>query len=314
MIRKTLLSVVFIILTITSFSQRILSREEYIALYAELAVSEMARSGIPASITLAQACLESGNGNSTLSIKSNNHFGIKCKSSWRGKKVYHDDDERNECFRQYNSVGESYIDHTDFLMNNTRYGELFTLKLTDYKGWARGLKKAGYATNPHYADHLIKIIEDHKLYLYDEGLDQQQIARITDRTHKPADSRNLINPYQTRKIVLRNGIKSIVVNKGDTFERLAQEFNMKEWEIYTYNDYSKGQTPRENEILYIGPKRNKADKQHQTHRTEADDTMHFISQRYGVKLKRLYRYNRMNPGEKPEPGSIIYLRKKKPRN
>jgi hypothetical protein len=314
MIRKTLLSVVFIILSITSFGQRIISRENYIQIYAELAVSEMIRSGIPASITLAQACLESGNGNSILSIKSNNHFGIKCKSSWRGKKVYHDDDERNECFRQYNSVAESYIDHTDFLMNSPRYGALFTLKLTDYKGWARGLKKAGYATNPHYADQLIKIIEDHKLNLYDQGLDQQQIARITEsRIHEP-DSRNLINPYQARKVVLRNGIKSIVVNKGDTFERIAQEFNMKDWEIYAYNDYGKGQQPRENEILYLEPKRNKADKHHKTHRMETDDTMHFISQRYGIKLKKLYRLNKLKPGEKPKASSLVYLRNKKPRN
>jgi LysM repeat protein len=314
MIRKTLLSVVFIILSITSFGQRIISRENYIQIYAELAVSEMIRSGIPASITLAQACLESGNGNSILSIKSNNHFGIKCKSSWRGKKVYHDDDERNECFRQYNSVAESYIDHTDFLMNSPRYGALFTLKLTDYKGWARGLKKAGYATNPHYADQLIKIIEDHKLNLYDQGLDQQQIARITEsRIHEP-DSRNLINPYQVRKVVLRNGIKSIVVNKGDTFERIAQEFNMKDWEIYAYNDYGKGQQPRENEILYLEPKRNKADKHHKTHRMETDDTMHFISQRYGIKLKKLYRLNKLKPGEKPKASSLVYLRNKKPRN
>ena len=315
MIRKTLLCFIFIALTISGFSQRIISREEYIAMYAELAVSEMIRSGIPASITLAQACLESGNGNSLLSVKSNNHFGIKCKSSWRGKKVYHDDDARNECFRHYNSVLESFIDHTDFLMNNTRYGELFNLKLTDYKGWARGLKKAGYATNPHYANELIKIIEDHKLYLYDEGLSKQQIARVTEsRIHKPVDSRNLINPYQTRKVVLRNGLKSIVVNKGDTFERIAQEFDMKEWEIYSYNDYDKGQKPHENEILYIERKRNKADKNHTTHRMEADDTMHFISQRYGIKLKRLYRYNRLKSGEKPEVGSLIYLRKKKPKD
>ena len=314
MIRKTLLSLVLIALAITSFSQRIISREEYIAMYAELAVSEMIRSGVPASITLAQACLESGNGNSVLSLKSNNHFGIKCKSSWRGKQVYHDDDEKNECFRHYNSVAESYIDHSDFLMNSPRYGELFTLQLTDYKGWARGLKKAGYATNPHYADMLIKIIEDHKLHLYDQGLDKQHIARITEsRLHQP-DSRSLINPYQARKVVLRNGIRSIVVNQGDTFESIAQEFGLKEWEVYTYNDYSKRQQPRENEILYIAPKNNKADKNHKTHRAEADDTMHFISQRYGVKLKKLYRYNRMNPGEKPKAGSLIYLRNKKPRN
>ncbi|KOH44012.1 glucosaminidase domain-containing protein [Sunxiuqinia dokdonensis] len=313
MIRKTSLSIFFLIFVLVGFSQRINTREEYIKQYAELAVSEMIRSGVPASITLAQACLESGNGNSTLSRKSNNHFGIKCKSTWNGKRVYHDDDEKGECFRRYNSVEESFIDHSDFLMLNPRYASLFQLKLTDYKGWARGLKKAGYATNPHYANHLIRIIEDHKLYLYDEGLDQSQIARI-QQSHKPADGRSLINPYQTRKVVMRNGLKSIVVKEGDTFQRIAQEFDMKEWEIYAYNDYEKGHQPRVNEILYVEPKRRKAEKNHQIHRFEADDTMHFLSQRYGVKLNRLYRLNRMKPGERPEPGTSIYLRKKKPRN
>lgn len=313
MIRKTSLSIFFLIIVLVGFSQRINTRQEYIKQYAELAVSEMIRSGVPASIKLAQACLESGNGNSTLSRNSNNHFGIKCKSTWKGKRVYHDDDERGECFRRYNSVEESFIDHSDFLMLNPRYASLFQLKLTDYKGWARGLKKAGYATNPHYANHLIRIIEDHKLYLYDEGLDQSQIARI-QQSHQPVDGRNLINPYQTRKVVLRNGLKSIVVKEGDTFQRIAQEFDMKEWEIFAYNDYETGHQPKVNEILYVEPKRRKAEKQHQIHRFEVDDTMHFLSQRYGVKLSRLYRLNRLKPGERPEPGTSIYLRKKKPRN
>lgn len=315
MIKKATFSLAFLVFTLISFSQRINTREEYIQKYAELAVSEMIRSGIPASITLAQACLESGNGNSILSVKSNNHFGIKCNSSWWGKRVYHDDDHKNECFRQYASVEESFLDHTDFLMNNIRYGELFTLNMLDYKGWAKGLKKAGYATDPQYASRLIKIIEDHLLFLYDEGLDKGQIARIHDsRTNKPEGSGNLINPFQTRKVVLRNGLRSVVVHAGDTFERIAQEFGLKDWEIYTYNDYSKGQQPRENEILYIEPKRRKAEKQHKTHQFEGDDTMHFISQRYGVKLKRLYRLNRLKSDEKPGEGETIYLRKKKPRN
>ncbi|MGQ7870524.1 glucosaminidase domain-containing protein [Sunxiuqinia sp. sy24] len=313
MIRKTSLSIFFLILVLLGFGQRINTREEYIKKYAELAVSEMIRSGVPASVTLAQACLESGNGNSTLSVKSNNHFGIKCKSSWNGKRVYHDDDAKGECFRRYNSVEESFWDHSDFLLLNPRYASLFNLKTTDYKGWAKGLKKAGYATNPHYANHLIRIIEEHKLYLYDEGIDQSRIARIR-QVHRPADGRNLINPYQTRKVVLRNGLKSIVVKAGDTFQRIAQEFDMKEWEVYTYNDYPRGHQPQENEILYIEPKQRRAAKKHRTHRFEEDDTMHFIAQRYGIKLKRLYRLNRLKPGERPETGSSVYLRKKKPRH
>ncbi|HKJ41517.1 MAG TPA: glucosaminidase domain-containing protein [Sunxiuqinia sp.] len=313
MIKRISLSAALLFFTLVSFSQRILTREQYIQKYAPLAIQEMQRSGIPASITLAQACLESNNGNSELSIKSNNHFGIKCKRSWRGKRIYYDDDRKNECFRHYNSPRESFVDHTDFLMNNPRYSNLFSLKLTDYKGWARGLKKDGYATNPHYANHLVQIIDDYQLYLYDEGLDRAQIARIHQQTQN-VDSKNLINPYQTRKVVLRNGLKSIVVKKGDTFEKIAQEFDLKDWEIYAYNDYEKGQQPRENEILYIEPKHRRADKSHKTHRFEKDDTMHFLAQRYGIKLHRLYRLNRMKAGEKPDVGDIIYLRKKKPRH
>ena len=312
MTRRIALSIFFLTLTLIGFGQRINTREEYIEKFAPLAVSEMIRTGVPASITLAQACLESGDGNSELSVKSNNHFGIKCKSSWRGKRVYHDDDARGECFRKYSSVEASFVDHSDFLTLNSRYAGLFTLNLTDYKGWARGLKKAGYATNPHYANLLIKIIEDHKLFLYDEGLDKSQIARI-QQSNQPVDGRNLINPYQARKVVLRNDLRSIVVKKGDTFQKIAQEFDLKEWEIYAYNDYQKGQQPQENEILYVEPKHRKAKKSHKTHRFESDETMHFISQRYGIKLKRLYRLNRLKPGERPEVGSFVYLRKKKPR-
>ncbi|MGQ8336353.1 glucosaminidase domain-containing protein [Sunxiuqinia sp. A32] len=315
MLKKLWAILAIFILSYNSFAQRIISREDYIQTYSGLAVSEMLRSGVPASITLAQGCLESNNGNSMLSVKSNNHFGIKCKSTWNGKRVYHDDDRKNECFRHYNTVEDSYIDHSNFLMANPRYGSLFELDLLDYKGWARGLKKAGYATASHYADQLIKIIEEHKLYLFDQGIDKAQLAAVNRmRLQGENDGTALINPYLTRKVVLRNGLKSIVVKPGDTFEKLAQEFDLKTWEVYTYNDYSKNYRPKENEILYLEPKMRKADKKHLTHRFESDDTMHFIAQRYGIKLSPLYKRNRMKPGEKPQVGTIIYLRKKKPRN
>lgn len=314
--KKLLVVLAISIVTLNSFSQRIITRAQYIETYKDLAISEMLRTGIPASIKLAQGCLESGNGNSELSVKSNNHFGIKCKSSWRGKRVYHDDDEKNECFRRYKTVEESYIDHSNFLMANPRYARLFELDITDYKGWARGLKKAGYATASHYATQLIRIIEEDKLYLYDQGIDKIELARLEKNglKRKRVENKNLVNPYQKRKITYRNGLKSIVVKAGDHFESIASELGMKAWEIYTYNDYSPGRKLRENEILYIEPKRKKAGKRHQTHRFEADDNMHFISQRYGIKLKPLYRRNRMKKDEKPVVGSIIYLRKKKPKS
>lgn len=143
-------------------------RLEYIAKYKELAIRQMKKHKIPASIILAQACLESADGRSTLATKANNHFGIKCHSSWKGKTYRKDDDRRNECFRKYPTIEDSYKDHSEFLKNGKRYSKLFSLPLRDYRKWAKGLKEAGYATDPHYAEVLIKIIEDYQLYRYDK--------------------------------------------------------------------------------------------------------------------------------------------------
>ena len=164
-----------------------MSREEYIEMYSDIAMKEMLRSGVPASITLAQGMLESDNGNSSLAKKSNNHFGIKCHNDWTGKKVHHDDDSRHECFRKYKTVYDSYVDHSDFLMNTSRYAFLFDLDVKDYRGWAKGLKKAGYATSRTYADMLIRIIEENDLHRYDllaleEGVPSRRDTRKTRLT------------------------------------------------------------------------------------------------------------------------------------
>lgn len=300
-------------LSLASFSQRVLTRAEYIQKYRPLAVHEMQRCGIPASIKLAQACLESGNGNSELSRRSNNHFGIKCKSNWKGKRVFHDDDMRNECFRKYNTVEESFQDHSDFLVANPRYASLFQLKITDYKGWARGLKRAGYATAPHYAESLIKIIEEYKLYVYDDVANDAELNMITTTNHTQHDTRELINPFPKRKVVFRNGLKSIVVKSGDTPQSIADEFNVKAWELYKYNDLKDTHRLQVNEILYIEPKRSKALHSHSFHTFAKGESMHYVSQKYGVRLKRLYRLNRMRFGEVPVAGTKLYLRKKAPK-
>ncbi len=291
-----------------------LTREEYIQKFRDLAVSEMKRSGIPASITLAQGCLESNNGNSRLAREGNNHFGIKCKSNWTGRRVYHNDDSPGECFRKYRNAEESYLDHTDFLITNPRYSELFALHVTDYKRWAHGLKKAGYATDPSYAERLIKIIEDSKLYVYDQVTNVKQLARIEQERLKAQKHHGaVVMPVSRHPVKDRNRLKTIVVQQGDTFESLAKELGMSNWELYSYNDYRKGYQPRVNEILYIEYKSRKADRKHLTHKVESGDTMHFIAQRYGIKLKPLYKRNRMKRGEEPKEGDIIYLRNKKPR-
>lgn len=289
-------------------------QQEYINKYQMLAIEEMGRSGIPASIKMAQACLESAYGQSKLSKSSNNHFGIKCKSNWKGQKVYHDDDHKNECFRKYSSIEESYIDHSNFLMSNTRYAFLFTLPPDDYKGWAKGLKQAGYATAKHYDQSLIKIIENHKLYRLDHNETFSPIAVYEQRqVSNPGISASVtINPYNSHKILKLNGLNAVVAREGDSYEIIAQELGKSTWELYRFNDRDEGYRPQPNEVIYIQPKKNKPAKTHNTHIVGEDETMQYISQLYGIKLKPLLRRNRLSPGQEPQQGDIIYLRQKNP--
>lgn len=289
------------------------ARLDYIKKYQLLAIKEMNRSGIPASITMAQACLESGDGNSELARKSNNHFGIKCKSSWTGKKVYYDDDRKNECFRKYKTVEESYDDHTNFLSNNPRYSFLFELDPTDYRGWAVGLKKAGYATAHHYDKTLIKIIEDFKLYRLDNKISMDEMAAFEQKRigNKGISNSLTINPYRSHEVIKINGINAVVVQKGDTYQTIAEELDKQDWELYRLNDLPKGYVPQPNEVIYIHAKKRKAPKGKDTHTVEAGETMHYISQMYGIRLKPLYTRNRMKRGTQPTPGQVLNLRKKK---
>ncbi len=299
------------------------STSDYINMYSDLAVKEMKRTGIPASITLAQGILESGNGNSTLARKSNNHFGIKCHNDWTGKRVYHDDDRKGECFRKYPKVYDSYIDHSNFLVEKSRYASLFELKPTDYKGWAKGLKKAGYATDPHYAHRLIGIIEENNLQRFDDPKyvpKNRPVIKGNDATEESGSQRTYnsggddnftVNVFNNHAVKANNGVKYIRVQTGDSFVDICQEFGLKEWEIYSYNDISKGSDITKYNYLYIQPKRNKANRKHRTHKVKEGETMHYISQKYGVKIRRLYRYNHMDATENVKQGQIIYLRKEK---
>jgi LysM repeat protein len=312
---KYILSAIAFFIFVSGFSQIPMTREQYIQKFYPLAISEMERSGIPASITLAQGCWESQNGNSVLATEGNNHFGIKCKSDWKGKKIYHDDDAKGECFRKYVHAEASYVDHSNFLMAGSRYSFLFQLDPKDYAGWARGLKQAGYATDPGYAERLIKIIEDFKLYVYDEYGANRQMVAIQSNPEKTKNEKPAISQSKTvsRKVEIRNGLRSIVVAEGDTYESLTKRFNLKKWELGTYNDFAEGRRLSPNEILYIQSKHKKANKQHQQHVAENGDTMHYIAQRYGLKLKPLLRRNRMDAGDEPAEGQIVYLHHKRPR-
>lgn len=267
--------------------------EDYIKKYRELAVEEMRRYHIPASITLAQGLLESGAGQSTLARKSNNHFGIKCGSDWSGKTVRHDDDARNECFRAYKHPRQSYEDHSKFLAGRPRYASLFKLKITDYKGWARGLKKAGYATNPRYAEQLIEIIELYDLHQYDRK-DALKFLKKNPNPHQP---------------YIANDLLYIVVRSGDTWKAISKEFDISSKKLRKYNDLYKGYVLQVGDILYLEEKNKRAGKEHIVHVLRAGESMHSISQKYGIRLKNLYKLNKMDPDDSaPETGTILRLR------
>ncbi len=287
------------------FSQK-MTREEYIDEYKDLAMIEMLRSGIPASIKLAQGLLESDNGNSRLARKGNNHFGIKCHNDWKGRRIYHDDDARNECFRRYRSVYESFIDHSDFLMNKKRYALLFELEITDYKGWAKGLKKAGYATSRKYANLLIQIIEENELHQYDllamEDYDPDEDIALVDKGESESGERT---------ILINNRIDYIIVKPGDSFTRLNEELRLLQGELFRYNNLTADSTLRPGQILYLQPKRNRAEAGKDHHIVKPGETLYEISQVYGVKLEKLYHKNNLQPGDPVKPGTKINLRKRK---
>lgn len=267
--------------------------EAYIKQYRDLAVEEMKKYHIPASITLAQGLLESGAGQSALAKKSNNHFGIKCGNDWDGKSVRYDDDARNECFRAYKHPKQSYEDHSKFLAGRPRYASLFKLKITDYKGWARGLKKAGYATNPRYAEQLIGIIELYDLHKYDTK------GGLKWMKENP-------NPHQP---YIANGLVYIVVRSGDTWKSISREFDISRKKLRKYNDLFKGYPLQVGDIIYLEKKNRKAGKEYVSHTVRAGESMHGISQKYGIRLKKLYKMNKMS-AEDPAPkvGTLLRLR------
>lgn len=293
----------------------------YVDKYGEMAVREMKRTGIPASITLAQGILESDYGRSSLTVQANNHFGIKCHNGWTGAKIYHDDDKKSECFRRYKSAEESFRDHSDFLLNTSRYKSLFSLSSTDYKGWAHGLKKCGYATNPSYAALLIDNIEKYELHAFDTGVKRRESKpdnRYESNTNiKVSPPHQEVNNGSSGGIVIGAGqarskelnrVIYVIVREGDTYESLAEEFQLLKWEIPKYNELSADAPLYVGQVIYLQPKRNKADVGFETHLVKQGDTMYLISQKYAVKVSSLYELNFMDPGTEPAVGKKIKLR------
>ncbi len=309
------------------------ANELYIAKYSDMAVEEMYRSGVPASITLAQGILESGSGTSTLAVNANNHFGIKCHS-WDGEKTYHDDDRPQECFRKYDSAADSFKDHSDFLRYHDRYKFLFDLEPTDYKGWAYGLKKAGYATSPTYAEKLISLIERYDLSEYDtvellvletetasagkkESSESEGTLVKRGRPASPAQMESL-SPAEgftfslSRQVFEKNGVACVMALEGETYSSIAAEYDLFLREILKYNDVSEDETLQPGQLVYIRAKKNQTEKGLDKHIVESEDeTLWKIAQRYGVKLKSLLKMNSFKGDEELVEDMVILLRKEK---
>ena len=351
---------------------------EYIQKYALLAVKEMQLYKIPASITLAQGILETGGGQSRLAEQANNHFGIKCKKEWLGESLTHDDDATGECFRKYNSVADSYRDHSKFLAERPYYRRLFGLELTDYQGWAHGLKKAGYATNPRYAYILIDKIKKYSLDKFDYLSSDDDVYNQVVALYGPVD-RKIVQPdfkekeeekvmvvqpvkeiKKTEKrpvavqqeIVKENkqrehleklakksekvikpqgkkvvptavlnqqrvrlhpvGRKYIIVNEGETLSQIAKAYDIRESRLLCYNDLENANDLSAGQYIFLEKKRYKGSKD--TYKVQEGDSMYLISQKMGIRLRSLYRKNRMERGTEPEVGEVLYLRSRKPRS
>ena len=277
--------------------------QAYIDQYKDLAIAEMLKYNIPASITLAQGLLESGAGMSELARNGNNHFGIKCHD-WTGARTYHDDDANNECFRAYRDVYESYEDHSRFLARQPRYRSLFRLKRTDYKGWAKGLKKCGYATSPTYAKQLIGIIELYKLHKYDKAkkYDKFMVERSSVKDVAPSINLHPIHIY--------NKNYYLNVRQGDTFRSIAREVGISYKKLAKYKKKKKNDRLIPGEIIYLKKKQKKADKAYKNrpHRVKAGESMYSIAQYYGIRLESLYKMNDLSPDYSIQVGDLLRVR------
>ncbi len=308
---------------------------DYIEQYSEVAIQKMHEYKIPASITVAQGIFESACGKSRLAVEGNNHFGIKCHTEWTGDTILVDDDELQECFRRYASVSESYTDHSLFLTNRKRYSNLFQLDIMDYKAWARTLKQDGYATNPQYADRLISLIERFNIARLDTIYYQQKhgyvpmavaeskpVVQNTQPVEKPAETKKPgkkvftasgseypadESPFTYRKVFKNNNTYFVIAEKGDTYEKIAQDILVMSDNLRKFNDVGANEEPMENEIVYVEAKaRGNATR---VHTVQPGETLRYISQRYGVQLRYIFKYNMLDENSVIHPGDQILLKR-----
>ena len=298
----------------------------YITQYADIAINEMVRTGVPASIKIAQGILETQAGKSKLVAESNNHFGIKCKSNWDGPKVYHDDDAQGECFRKYKDAISSYKDHSDFLKLQPRYASLFELDVDDYKGWAWGLKKAGYATNPIYAETLIKFIEDYQLnilndYAEDEEQEKYDLSEyigeitkngltpstVTTKSSSSFSNKKISYPEDVFKI---NNVKVIYATEGTSLLAVAKKYKITLPKLLSYNELPKSNSVlKKSELVFLQPKKSVGNKS--IHRVKRNESLRDISQHEGIKLASLLQYNQLKANSKLKVGQKLNLKPKK---
>lgn len=293
---KSAVTAIFLSITL-SVSAQSNGYDAYINQYWSMAVEQMQRYHIPASITLAQGIIESRAGQSTLCKKSNNHFGIKCSSSWTGPYVLATDDRPNEKFRAYKSARESYEDHSKFLTQNQRYGFLFKLSPTDYRSWAYGLKSAGYATNPRYADLLIGLIEDYQLYRFDNStsINRHQLSRVENRSE--------------HTVYFNNDNYYVIARQGDTFAGIAKETGVSRRKIMSYNELPQGYVLQAGDVLYLEKKKKRAESSYKGKliTVQNGESYYTIAQRFGIRLKYLYKMNNLPADAQAFAGQELFV-------
>ena len=324
---KYLFVALFTFITVNAIAQKQEKVLNYISQYKELAIAEMQRTGVPASITLAQGIHESGSGSSKLAMASNNHFGIKCKSNWTGESVKHDDDAKGECFRKYPSSEDSYKDHSDFLKNGQRYAFLFSLEATDYQGWANGLKKAGYATNPKYPQVLIKLVEDYQLQDYtlialgklQGGIPKNEVIKEEIET-KVTPNKSVVEEAETVKVEIKssptypegefkiNETRVVFAKKGTPFLSIAKQYNIDLSKLFEFNDMRPFIEAEKDQLIYIQRKRKTGNEDF--HLVKIGETLHDIAQLQAIRLESLQELNWLKKNNVPAVGEKLSLKAK----
>lgn len=327
---KNIIVLFWVVIGVSAHAQKQEAVNNYISQYKELAIAEMKRTGVPAAITLAQGIHESGAGKSELASASNNHFGIKCKSNWTGESVKHDDDAKAECFRKYPAVENSYKDHSDFLKNGQRYASLFTLDPTDYEGWANGLKKAGYATNPKYPQVLIKLIEEYDLQNYtlaalgkSVGGNEPMVENTRPETITTGGT-NAVAPLETGNIqdaekktvsypvgeFKINETKVVFVKKGTSYLSVAKQFDVDLSKIFEFNEIPRAEVADRDQLVYLQRKRKTGNSEF--HVVQPGETLQAIAQQEAIRLESLRELNWLKEDEKPAIGEKLSLKSKSP--